>query len=323
MVPLLDKRLLINSGKGGVGKSTLSSALAVLAAKKGKRVLLAESDTKTDTFGRLHEVFQVPELEYREREIYPNLFACALDADHALEEYVVSVIKVRSLFKAVFDLEVVRNAYVAAPGIKELAIVLKLWMLATGDGGKRRPYDLVVYDAPATGHGLFFLKMPQVLIDILGAGPLPNKAKEVLTLLHDPAKTRLNLVTLPFEMPVVETIEYLEQIRKGMDVQLGTVFLNALHPDPVPKGLETSFEQLSASVAAQKKLGAALGEEALGPALVRCVSETRIRHAREEEQAARLRRPDVPLIEVPFIHAERFDKTTILGIARHLEGLVT
>src|SRR3990172_4141778 len=267
MVELLDKRLLINSGKGGVGKTTLSCALAVLAARKGKRVLLAESDTKTDTFGRIHEIFQVPELGFAEREIYPNVFGCALDPDHALEEYVVSVIKVKALFRAVFERDFVKSAYAAAPGVKELILLVKLWFLATGYEGKRRPYNLVVYDAPATGHGLFFLHMPQVLIDVLQVGPLPNLARRLLDFLHDPARTRLNLVTLPLEMPVVETLEFLEQIKGIQDVQLGTVFLNALHRDPIAKPLAGDFEKLKSSEVARKALDTACATPRVSQAL--------------------------------------------------------
>lgn len=321
MIELLDKRLLINSGKGGVGKTTISCALAVQAARQGQRVLLAESDTKTDTFGRIHEIFQVPEVGFEEREIYPNLYACALDPDHALEEYVVDIIKIRALFRAVFERDVIKRAYYAAPGIKELAILVKLWR-ACGGLRIKRPYDLVVYDAPATGHGMFFLKMPQVLIDVLGSGPLPNMAKDLLKFLHDPNKTRLNLVTLPLEMPVVETLEYLDQIGHGMDVQVGGVFLNALHPDPVSDELKSDYERLVADTGAQQAIGRSLGDEPLGPALVACTDAIRQRHLREQAMAEKLRKPDVPLVEVPYVFAERFDKTTILGIAKDLEGKV-
>lgn len=321
MIELLDKRLLINSGKGGVGKTTISCALAVAAARQGKRVLLAESDTKSDTFGRLHEIFQVPELAFEEREIYPNLYACALDPDHALEEYVVNIIKIRALFRAVFERDVIKRAYYAAPGIKELAILVKLWRMCGGLGNKR-PYDLVVYDAPATGHGMFFLKMPQVLIDVLGSGPLPNMAKDLLRFIHDPAKTRLNLVTLPLEMPVVETLEYLDQVGHGMDVQIGGVFLNALHPDPVTDDLEKDYLRILSDPAAQQAIGKTFGDAPLGSALIQCTDAVRQRHHREQAMAEKLRRPNIPLIEVPYIFAERFDKTTILGIAKDLEGKV-
>ena len=91
---------------------------------------------------------------------------------------------------------------------------------------------------------MFFLKMPQVLIDVLGSGPLPNMAKDLLKFLHDPRKTRLNLVTLPLEMPVVETLEYLDQIDHGTDVQIGGVFLNAMHPDPVSADHEAHYRRI-------------------------------------------------------------------------------
>lgn len=324
MVRLLDKRLLINTGKGGVGKSTLSSALAVLAARKGKRVLLVESDTKTDTFGRIHEIFQVPELGHEEREIFPNLFACSLNPDKAFEDYVVSVIRVRALFRAVFERDIIKNAYHAAPGAAEMLLMLKIWVMATGQGSGRRPYDLVVYDAPATGHGLFFLKIPQVLIDVLGAGPLPAKAKQVLSLLNDPARTRLNLITLPMEMPVTETLEFLDKIRSGMEVELGAVFLNALQEQTVGEDLTGPFERLATDRNLQRRLGETLcGTPPMGEALVRCTEQVRLQHTRQQLQAEKLRGADAPLVEVPFIHADRFDKTTILAIAHCLEGLVS
>ncbi len=322
MVELLDKSLLINSGKGGVGKSTLSAGLAVMAARRGKRVLLIESDTKPDTFGRLHEIFQVPPLGHEPREIFPNLWGASLNSDQALENYVTSIIKIRAVVKSIFNTDFVKMAYVAAPGVKELLIMLAIFELSEErDRRGRKKYDLIVFDAPPTGHGLFFLTMPQTLIDVLKAGPLIQVARDVNNLIVDPRRTRLNLVTIAQEMPVVETMEFIDSIRSTMNVGMGCVFLNGLHERAVPaaeEALAAKVRELSVSHATS---------DAPPHRVLRAITDCQRlwdqRHAVEQGHIAKLKPDGVPVLRVPFIYAERFDKTTIHEVARHLEGQIS
>ncbi len=318
MVSLLDKSLLINSGKGGVGKSTLSAALAVLAARKGKRVLLIESDTKPDSFGRLHEIFQVPPMGHQPREIFPNLWGASLVSDQALEDYATSVIKVRAIVKAVFNTEFIRMAYVAAPGVKELLLMLAIYLLSEErDRRGRRKYDLIVYDAPPTGHGLFFLTMPQTLIDVVKVGPLIPVARNVNNFLMDPKRTRLNLVTIAQEMPVIETMEFIDSIRTTMDVGIGCVFMNGLHSRAVPD----ADEPQAAKLRDYAKAGTAVDspETKILKAITECETQSNQRYQIETGHAAKLKPEGIPVVNVPFIYAERFDKTTIHEVARCLE----
>ncbi len=321
MVDLLDKSLLINSGKGGVGKSTLSAALAVLAARKGKRVLLIESDTKPDTFGRLHEIFQVPPLAHEPREIFPNLWGASLNSDQALENYVTSVIKVRAVVKAIFNTEFIKMAYIAAPGVKELLLMLAIFTLSEErDRSGRKRYELIVFDAPPTGHGLFFLTMPQTLIDILKVGPLIQVARNVNNLIMDPRRTRLNLVTIAQEMPVVETMEFISSIKTTMDVGLGCVFLNGLHE----RAVTAAEEPQAARIRELAQTSAASGDTShrVLRAIVDCEKQWNLRNTLEAAHVAQLDPDGIPVVNVPFIYAERFDKTTIHEVARCLEAQV-
>ncbi|MCW5830299.1 MAG: ArsA family ATPase [Deltaproteobacteria bacterium] len=318
MVPLLDKSLLINSGKGGVGKSTLSAALAVLAARKGKRVLLVESDTKADSFGRLHEIFQVPPMGHTPREIFPNLWGASLNADQALEDYITGIVRVRTVVRAIFNADFVKMAYAAAPGVKELLIILAIHGFSEEkDRRGHKRFDLIVYDAPPTGHGLFFLQMPQTLIDIVKVGPLIQVARGVNSFLMDSRRTQLNLVTIAQEMPVVETMEFIQSIRDTMEISIGCTFLNALHDRAVPAEQEAAAAQVRELALRTAKSDAP--EHRILRALTECERLWNQRHAVEASHVEKLRPQGVPVVRVPFIYAERFDKTTIHEVARCLE----
>ena len=185
---LLDKRLVFVTGKGGVGKSTVSAALGVAAARRGKRAIICEVAQQE----RMSRVFERQGVGYHETEIAPNLFAFSIDPQRALEEYLLLQIKIRPLYELMFKNRIFTYFAAATPGLRELVTVGKVWELAQLDRRVKKgdKYDLVIVDAPATGHGLGLLRTPKTFGDIARVGPVKRQADNDQRLHHRPGPDR-------------------------------------------------------------------------------------------------------------------------------------
>ncbi len=306
-----------------MGKSTLSAALAIQAARTGRKVILCESDIKTETYRRIHEVFRAPPLGYEEREIYPGVWACNIDPMSSMEEYIVSKLKVHFIFDAVFKRDFTQAAVSAAPGAKELIVTLKLWMLEKEKHRGKHKWDLIVFDAPATGHNLFYLRMPRTLVDILKVGPLVKEAKKVDKLFSDPRRTAINLVTLPQEMAVAETGEFVGEIRKNYDIHLGGVFANMIHRSFLDDRGRRRFDEIEGDGACLKGLSGAFGGCDISGPLVECTRTALLREDLDAHYLEKLAGLDCARVDIPYIYTQEFDKTTIMSIVKALEGQVS
>ena len=227
---IIDRRLHIITGKGGVGKSTVSVALAQAAARRKGRVLLVEADTKRRTTGTLARFFQVPEARNRILPVAPGVDLLSMDADLALRAYVVDKTRLGAVYHTLARSTAFQKSFDFVPGIKELMILYTICLFEERrdrqGAGKR--YGSIIFDAPPTGHGLFFLRLPQKVIDILRIGPLIKDALRVKTLLEDPNRCLLHIVTIPEEMPVNETIELARDVREQLQVKPGGIFINKI-----------------------------------------------------------------------------------------------
>ena len=202
----------------------------------------------------------------------------------------------------------------AIPGIRDVLVLGKVKQLER-DGVA----DLIVVDAPATGHAITFLTSASGLVSAARGGPLRAQAQDVVELLSDPARCRVVLVTLPEELPVSETIESAYTLEDKAGVQLGPVIVNACDPEPV--GLERSAAEVAAAAGAT-----------LEPAHLAALEEARrfrlARHGVAAEQLERLRRElPLPHLLVPALDAESIglDDTRVLAdaLADSVQGLVT
>jgi anion-transporting ArsA/GET3 family ATPase len=224
-----DLKFVFVVGKGGVGKSAVSAALALAAAKRGKRVLVAMCNAKE----RLSYLLETPPIGPQIQRILPNLELDAVNMEPgaALEEYGMLILKVRALYKVIFE-----NRFVAAflrgtPGLEAWAMLGKAQYHALEKGldGRDR-YDLVIVDAPATGHGLDLLRVPRVIIDVAPPGLLRREAERAYALFRDQDKAGVLLVSIPEEMPATETIELHDAIRGELELPVCGLVVNQTLP---------------------------------------------------------------------------------------------
>jgi len=285
-------RVLIVAGKGGVGKTTMAAALARLASRTGRSVLIVELEGKsgiTGAFGLGQDLgYEEMELQEARPPDQGTVRARRITPDDALVEYLEDH-GLRRVSKRLVSSGVVDVVSTAIPGIRDVLVLGKIKQLE-----REGVADLIVVDAPATGHAITFLTSASGLVNAARGGPLRSQANEVVELLADPSRCRVVLVTLPEDMPVSETIESAFTLEDKAGVQLGPVIVNAT--DPVPEGLARSAQEVGAGMAVDASLLAAL-EEARRFRLER--------HAISAAQIERLAR-DLPLPQllIPAVAAE-------------------
>lgn len=224
---LESKRFVIVTGKGGVGKTTVCAAAALALAQKGKRVLVAMCNAKERLSTMLGSELIGPEVT----PIATNVWAVNMDPTRALEEYGAMMLKSRALYKLLFDNKYVRTFFRAVPGMQEWTLLGKAWWHTTEtreDGAPR--YDVVILDAPATGHGLDMLRVPKVILEVVPPGLLRRDAERAWQLFQDPTNCAVVLVTLPEEMPTTETIELAQALRGELKLPIGKIVVNCVLP---------------------------------------------------------------------------------------------
>ena len=261
---LLDRRLLFVTGKGGVGKTTVAAALALLAAGRGKRVLIGEVDAKGD----LADAFECGPLEWKPREATPNVWAMAMHTEESLKEYLRLQLKLpiaARLGPLARTFDFVANA---APGVKEVLTVGKfLWEEQQRDprrgrGNPARPkWDLIVVDAAASGHVVAQLAAPQAIRELVRVGMVREQTSWMIDSLSDATRTGAVIVATPEEMPVNETIELAGRIDTDTTVDVAAVVVNRVLPELFGRREEEVFDRLREPAAV-----AALGQAAGGPA---------------------------------------------------------
>jgi anion-transporting ArsA/GET3 family ATPase len=221
------KRFLVVTGKGGVGKTTVCAAEALALAQKGKRVLVCMCNAKERLSAMLGSELIGPQVT----SVAQNVWAVNMDPEVAVEEYGSLMIKSRALYKLLFDNKYVRTFFRAVPGMHEWAMLGKAWWhtTETRDDGSPK-YDIVILDAPATGHGLDMLRVPKVILDVVPPGILRRDAERAWALFQDPENCAVVLVTLPEEMPTTETIELAKALREELKLPIGKVVVNCVLP---------------------------------------------------------------------------------------------
>jgi anion-transporting ArsA/GET3 family ATPase len=257
---LLDKRLVYVTGKGGVGKTTVAAALGLAAARQGKRTIVCEVAEQE----RISTTFGIAPVGYSETEVAPGLSAISMDPERAKEEWLRYQLPSGTLARVLGHSRIFQYLSAAAPGLNELVTIGKLWELAQLERktAAASPYDLVIVDAPASGHGLAMLRAPLTYADVARVGPIRRQALRIHTFLVDPASTGVLVVALPEEMPVNETLELGGRLRDEMGMGIETIVVNALYPQRFTADDAQAMESLDGrgSAAARAALRAALAE---------------------------------------------------------------
>jgi anion-transporting ArsA/GET3 family ATPase len=301
MLEALDRaRLVVVTGKGGTGKTTVAAGLAVAAAGRGRRVLVAEVEGRQGLAG----LFGRQDLDHREVPVADGVHALAVDPDESLREYLARY-GFAPLARLLTWAHLNRFITAAAPGLGDVLLVGKVWEASTRDG---RPgsaaYDLVVLDAPPTGRVVPFLRAPETVAELARVGPIRGQADRVRALLDDPGMTAVVLTCLPEELPVTETLEGVAALA-GAGLPVAGVVANRVTRDRLG-GRAGRLAALARDPAPLAAAAAAAGAGLDGAALATLVGEARDRQrqvARERRLLKELRAglDGLPLVELPFL----------------------
>jgi len=292
---LLARRLLFFTGKGGVGKSTVTAATALLAAEQGQRVLVVEADDK----GAIPGNFEQPSVGFEPREVYPGVCAMAMRTEDSLKEYLKLNLRVPVLGRLGPLARVLDFVATAAPGVKEILTVGKVcWEVRESIEG-RADWDLVVVDAAATGHIIGQLDAPRAIQELVSVGMVREQTDWMVELLSNPSVTSLNVVATPEEMPVNETIELVQRARVELTVPLGAVLVNRVLPELFTHTDEATFEALradDASAVLTSRVGSGATAVLDAARLAVSLRRTRAVHLAELRQAVEL-----PTLYLPYL----------------------
>ena len=292
MTDLLDRKLLLVTGKGGVGKTSVVAAMALLASSWGKRTLACEVDAKGD----LSSFLETGPTTFKEREVQPGLFAMSMDTEESLKEYLALNLKIPLMTRLGPLARMFEFVATAAPGVREILTVGKLAYEV-----REGRYDLVVVDASATGHVVGQLTAPQAINELVRVGLVREQTAWMLDILSDPARTGLVIVTTPEEMPVNETVELASRIHSETIVDLAAVVVNRVLPELFGRGEEEVFERLARADRVDA-LGAAAGAD-----VTPILDAARLAVTLRRTRAGHLERlrdgvgRDVPMLYLPYL----------------------
>ncbi len=306
---LFDKRLIVIGGKGGVGRTTAASALAVAASRRGRRVLLCQTKSKE----RLSSLFGVGPVGTELVRLRDHLWAVNMTPQAALREYGAMVLHSQFIAKQVLENKVSRAFLRAVPGLEDYAMLGKTWFHTTEEEDGRHKWDLVILDGPATGHIVTLLSIPQAILDAVPEGPLTRPAAATLSLMRDPGRAAMVLVTLAEDLPSNEAIELKRRIDATVKMPWGPLLVNQLYPPRFAQGPSA-------------RAVAALPEDVCDGELQPLVTSARTAQRRRalNERYLELLKRDVPLpqVQLPFLFTPRFDFAAVEELSRRLEGQI-
>jgi anion-transporting ArsA/GET3 family ATPase len=283
---LLDRRLVVVTGKGGVGKTTVAAALGLLSARRGRRTVVCEVAQQE----RLAGLFGAHDVGHDELELAPGLFAVSVQPERAMHEWLRHQLHSGALAGLLGHSRLFGYLTAAAPGVTELVTVGKVWDLAQEQrrtGGS--PFDTVIVDAPATGHALALLRAPRTYANIARVGPIGRQAGQIDKFLRSD-QTGVLCVALPEEMPVTETVELEQRLTDDLGMRIEQIVANGVLPQRFTADDERHLRGLGdgGSKAAKAAVAAALVEHGRARA--------------QEEQLERLRAGvRAPVTTLPYL----------------------
>jgi anion-transporting ArsA/GET3 family ATPase len=318
-IDVLDRaQLLVVTGKGGTGKTTVAAALAVAAATRGRRTLVVEVEGRQG----LAAPFGRRSIGYREVKLAERVNGLAVDPEASLREY-LGRYGFAPLARLLSWAKLTSFVTAAAPGLGDILLVGKVWEAVTRRTRDGRVYDLVVLDAPPTGRVAPFLRAPETVAELARVGPIRHQADRVKELLDDPERTALVLTCLPEELPVTETIEATGVLRAA-ELPLGAVVANQVTPDQLASRasrLPALARDPAPLLDAALEAGARLDKDAIAVLLEEARDRQR-QVARERRLLKELRAglDGLPVIELPLLPGGAAGPEAIRTLAEHLAG---
>ncbi len=317
MQALLDRKLLVITGKGGVGKTTMAAAIGVLAAEQGRRTVIVEVGEQN----RIAELFGLSTRRTgEESRLQANLSSISIDPDRALLEW-LQALGGRVSGRLLASSGTFQYFAAAAPGAKELVSMVKIWQMTRGGRGRAR-HDLVILDAPATGHALGMLGSPQTFGAIARVGPIAGQTRHVQDLLKDPARTAYVAVALATEMAVTEALELQAGLERQLERELALVIVNGLLPRRFSPAEMTQIANLEEDGVSREQARASGMSAAEARAMLTAAAHAaRAVHERsrfQHNQLARLRRRSFEVLGVPFVWGDGIDLEAVRELAHRL-----
>ena len=311
---LLGRRLLVVTGKGGVGKSTVAAALALVAAERGKRVLVVDVDAK----GTIAERFECGPITFTPKEVMPGVSLMAMDTEASLAEYMRLNLRIPIIGRLGPLARALDFVATAAPGVREILTIGKVcWEVRESIEG-RADWDLVIVDAAATGHVIAQLGAADAIGELVSVGPVRGQTAWMSELLADPAITALNVVTTPEEMPVAETIDLVARARTELNVPLGAVIVNRVLPELFTRDDEATFESLTG----EPTMGRLV--DTVGPGAAAVMDAARLAVAMRRSRVEHLNRlraeVDLPTFYLPYLFARSQGRRETAMVAAALAG---
>lgn len=286
VVSIFNRQFLIVVGKGGTGKSAVAATLALEAQRRGKKTLLALCNAKE----RLSRWFDTPPITTSISKIDSKISAVNMTPQEALAEYGRMVLKSETVYRAVMGNAVSQAVLRGTPGIEAWSMLGKAYFHSVKDLDHGQPrFDLVILDAPATGHALEMFRVPRVLLDVAPRGILRREAEGAVDLFTDQRRTNTVLVSLPEEMPMVESFELRDKL-KELDIETSLVAINQCVAPLFPDNTEVMINQIP--------------DDAL-----RGLAQNRYERERSEQvHITKVRQTNIPFLTLPKLSSAAFAK---------------
>lgn len=313
---LMNRRLLFVMGKGGVGKTTMTAALGEAGVISGKNVLVAE----VGNTNALAEVYGYDKFPSKPVEISPNFWAAHVNPRQELTEYIHTHVGIKFVAKKITNAKLFTILNEAAPGLKEMMTLGQIWRWTEEKQDAAPRFDLIVVDAPATGHGIALLRQPGTLINMLQFGPVTRQIEILDALLKDENQTGIVIVSLPEELSVNECTQLIDKAEKELSMKVDMLVLNAMYRERFSgkdaeriETMDRELPGLSFSDENEEKK-----TKALLDAAYRQLHRRRIQVGYEN----RLRNyaPEIPHMEIPFFFVNHLEIHHIRKIASFFAG---